>query len=115
MHLIEKSGAAGGIGVADVEDVTVVTMWGEVDAALREQASESMAAALTSPLRVVVDVSDVTFIDSSGLAFVLQLHLAATETGRRVTLHDPHGTVTDLLAMIGMADEIQPEGDPVRA
>jgi anti-anti-sigma regulatory factor len=51
----------------------------------------------------------VTFIDSSGLAFVLQLHLAATETGQRLTLRDPGREVVGRLDLIGMAGEIDLE------
>ncbi|MCC2307811.1 STAS domain-containing protein [Cellulomonas chengniuliangii] len=115
MHLIEKTDAAGGIEVDDAEGVVTVRMWGEVDAALREQASQTMAHALTSTARVVVDATEVTFIDSTGLAFILQLHLAAAEQGRRVTLRDPNRTVVGLLDMIGMGGELDLEDEPVTA
>jgi anti-anti-sigma factor len=99
----------GGIDVTTVPGRTVVRMWGEVDGALRAEASTSMAQALASSAPVVVDASGVTFIDSSGLAFVLQLHLAATETGQRLTLRDPGREVVGRLDLIGMAGEIDLE------
>ncbi len=99
----------GGIDVTTVQGRTVVRMWGEVDGALRAEASASMAQALASSAPVVVDASGVTFIDSSGLAFVLQLHLAATETGQRLTLRDPRREVVGRLELIGMAGEIDLE------
>lgn len=81
---------------------STIVLVGEVDAALREQASASMAAALTSGLPIVVDATRASFIDSSGIAFVLQLHLAAAESGLRLTLLDPSRVVRDVLDMVGV-------------
>lgn len=111
MGLIEQSEDVGGIDVVTGEGRTLVRMWGEVDGSLRDQASASMSLVLMASAPVLVDATDVTFIDSSGLAFVLQLHLAAAESGQRVVLRDPNGAVTDLLAMIGMSDAILLEDD----
>lgn len=105
----------GGIDVTSLHGRHVVRMWGEVDAALRADASASMAQALGSPAPILVDARDVTFIDSSGLAFVLQLHLAATETGQRITLRDPRREVLDRLELVGMAGEIDEEPEPAVA
>ncbi|WP_454050451.1 STAS domain-containing protein [Cellulomonas sp. Marseille-Q8402] len=107
MDLMENPATpAGGIGVTAERGRTVVRLWGEVDAALRAEASLSMAEALASTAPVVVDTADVTFIDSSGLAFILQLHLAATETGQALTLRDPDREVLSKLEMLGIADEL---------
>ncbi|UZN03502.1 STAS domain-containing protein [Cellulomonas sp. S1-8] len=84
----------------------VVCLVGEIDASLRESASASMGIALMSGLPLLVDASAATFIDSSGIAFVLQLHLAASEAGVDLTLHDPHRVLRDLLEMVGMGGEI---------
>ena len=111
MGLIEQTEATGGIDVVSGEGPTLVRMWGEVDASLRDQASASMSLVLMESAPVLVDATDVTFIDSSGLAFLLQLHLASAESGQRVVLRDPHHAVTDLLAMIGMSDAILLEDD----
>jgi anti-anti-sigma factor len=105
----------GGITVTPAHGRSVVRMWGEVDGALRTEASAAMAQALASTAPILVDARDVTFIDSSGLAFVLQLHLAATETGQRITLHDPHREVLDRLELVGMAGEIELEPEPAVA
>ncbi|GIG41578.1 STAS domain-containing protein [Cellulomonas phragmiteti] len=83
-----------------------VCLVGEIDASLRESASAAMGIALMSGLPLVVDSSAATFIDSSGVAFVLQLHLAASESGVGLTLHDPHGVLRELLDMVGMGEVI---------
>ncbi len=116
MDLIDTAPARlGGIAATSAHGRSVVRMWGEVDGALRADASASMAQALASTAPIVVDARDVTFIDSSGLAFVLQLHLAATETGQRITLRDPRREVLDRLELLGMAGEIEEEPEPAVA
>ncbi len=109
MDLTEDPTRLGGIDVTTAGGRTLVRLWGEVDAALRADASTSMAQALTSTAPIVVDATGVTFIDSSGLAFVLQLHLAAAETGQRLTLRDPHRELVDRLDLLGIAGEFELE------
>ncbi len=102
----DEAMAPNGIEVVVVDGSAWVRLHGEIDVALRDQASESMAAALSAPGPVVVDATDVTFIDSSGAAFVLQLCLAARESGQHVTLRDPQRVVLDILQMLGVAEEV---------
>lgn len=84
----------------------VVCLIGEIDASLRESASAAMGLALMSGLPLLVDASRATFIDSSGVAFVLQLHLAASEAGLELTLHDPNRVLRELLDMVGLGEAI---------
>ncbi len=96
-----------GIVYAPADGGVVVTMWGEVDAALRDRASEAMSYVLDTRGRVVVDVADVTFIDSSGIAFIIQLWPPIY--GREVVLRDPAPSIVELLDMIGMGGRIPVE------
>ncbi|AEE47817.1 STAS domain-containing protein [Cellulomonas fimi] len=109
MELIEHTAAAGTIRVEEQDGRSVVVLVGEIDAALRDEASATMGRALISGAPVVVDTTSATFIDSSGIAFVLQLHLAAREAGIPVSLRDPHRVLRDVLEMIGMGDELPAE------
>lgn len=109
MDPIDDSTRVGGIDVNTSQGYTLVRLWGEVDGALRADASTSMAQALVTDQPILVDATGLTFIDSSGLAFLLQLHLAAAETGQRVMLRDPARQVIDLLAVIGMDHEFDLE------
>jgi anti-sigma B factor antagonist len=107
MDLIEHAAAAAGtIRVEAQDDRTVIVLVGEIDAALRDEASVCMGLALVTGNPVVVDSTDASFIDSSGIAFVLQLHLAATEAGIPVTLRDPHRVLRDVLDMVGLSGEL---------
>lgn len=96
----------GDIDVAQETDGWVVRMRGEVDAGLRDAASAVMVQVIGRRAPGVVDLADVTFIDSSGLAFVLQLWSLGQEDGTSVVLRDPPGAVLDLLDVIGVGDRI---------
>ena len=120
MDLIEHAAAAGTIRVEPADERTVIVLVGEIDAALRDEASMCMGLALVAGNPVVIDSTLATFIDSSGLAFILQLHRLGEESGLPVALRDPSPLVVDLLEMIGMTHRIpvvhtlpDTPGDPV--
>lgn len=102
-------GEVGGIDVREDGERMLVRMWGEVDAALRDQASLAMVQCLQRARPVTVDAGGLTFIDSSGLAFVLQLHKVGRDEGMPLVLRDAPEMLLDLLDMIGMAGAIQLE------
>jgi anti-anti-sigma factor len=104
--------ARGGIEVADDEVTALVRLWGEVDATLRDQASAAMVELLRRGGPYVVDVAELTFIDSSGVAFILQLHRLAMDEGSTAVLRDPSGLVTDVLKLIGLSGAIPCEVGP---
>lgn len=90
------------ITVTHDDGTTLVHLLGDIDASLRDAASRCMVTVLRSDGPVTIDTSGVTFIDSSGLAFLLQLQGVASDAGRPVTLRDPSGVVLDLLALVGL-------------
>ncbi|KGM13195.1 anti-sigma factor antagonist [Cellulomonas bogoriensis 69B4 = DSM 16987] len=97
----------GAVAVTHTDDGSVVTLRGEVDAALRDEAGLAMAAVIAHGGPVVVDMAEVTFIDSSGLAFVIQLHrLSQEDPTQTCVLRDPPDLVVELLEMVGLGGEI---------
>ncbi|MBD8078532.1 STAS domain-containing protein [Cellulosimicrobium arenosum] len=106
MDTVSQTDDASGIAYAPSADGPVVTMWGEIDASLRDRASEAMGYVLDTAGGVVVDVADVTFIDSSGIAFIIQLYMLGEEEARHVVLRDPSANMLELLEVIGMAGRI---------
>ncbi|HWS57297.1 MAG TPA: STAS domain-containing protein [Actinotalea sp.] len=95
-----------GLEAVDLDGGTLVRMWGDVDAGLRGQASAVMARALQHGGPVVIDASEVEFLDSSGLAFILQLLKAGEEEGRPVVLRDPPTLVLDMIDLLGMTGQV---------
>ena len=106
--MIDSAPAAGTIRVEAQDTKTVISLVGEIDAALRDEAGACMGLALVRALPVVIDSTLATFIDSSGIAFVLQLHLAASEEQIPVTLLDPHRVLRDMLEMVGLSSALPP-------
>lgn len=104
--MVEDATAQGGIEVVDDPRRALVRLWGDVDASLRDQASMAMVGLLTRGGPYVIDVSDVTFIDSSGIAFVLQVHRMATDMGSTAVLRDPPVLVIEMLDLIGLGGTI---------
>jgi anti-anti-sigma factor len=104
-------GPSSGISARTSDDATVLVLWGEVDAALREAASDAMAAlaARGSTRPIVLDTRDVTFIDSSGIAFILQVYMLGQETATPVLLRAPSAAVSEVLEMVGMGGRIPVE------
>ena len=100
-----ESTAASSITSQDAEGTTHVVLCGEIDAALRDQASEAMLFVVAANHPVLVDVAGVTFIDSSGLAFLVQLHRLCGESGLDLELRDPSENILDLLEVLGMRGE----------
>lgn len=107
----------GGVAVSDEGDGCVVRLWGDVDAALRSQASAVMSQVLARTGPVVMDASRVEFIDSTGLAFLFQLVKVGAEDGRQVILRDPPVLLLDLLDVLDLSGEIpldfSPGGHPL--
>ena len=99
---VTSIGAIGGIHLNEEVGHSVVDMWGEVDGALRPEASVALASALDRDLPVVIDTSRVTFIDSTGIAFLVQFYTIGREEGLEVTLRNPPAVVSDILAMLGV-------------
>ena len=97
----------GRVSVTHDEHGSVVTLHGDIDAALRDEAGLTMAAVLAHGGPVLVEMSRVTFIDSSGLAFVIQLHrLGVEDESQPCTLLNPPDLVLEMLEMVGLAGEI---------
>jgi anti-anti-sigma factor len=107
-----KDAAVGGITVTETPEATVAHLWGEVDDALRQQAGTVLARALDRNLPVVIDTSRVEFIDSAGIAFLIQFCTIGREEGMDVTLHDPPRVVSEVLNLLGLSDLFDGEDHP---
>ncbi len=108
------SARTGGIELEPRAGVSVVSMWGDIDAALRAEASTALAGAFERDVPVVVDASRVTFIDSAGVAFLVQLCAIGRDEGLQVSLRNPPAVVADVLRMVGV-DDVIVEDEPSAA
>lgn len=82
---------------------TVLTIAGDVDCNRTSELS-SLFAESGDDHSVVVDVSGVTFIDSSGLRLFLDEHRRRDERGHRLVLRSPSSAMLRLLELTKLAD-----------
>ncbi|MCX4776170.1 STAS domain-containing protein [Streptomyces sp. NBC_01264] len=82
----------------------IVNIGGEMDidrAPLLQGALHTLITQPDCPPEVVLDLTELTFCDSSGLNAILRARLTAEAHGRHVTLHAPNRQVTKLLELTG--------------
>jgi stage II sporulation protein AA (anti-sigma F factor antagonist) len=102
---------AGGHGLvvarSDGAEGVRVTAAGEIDVASAPILAAELCAAIESGAAVVVDLGDVTFMDSSGLNALVMAHHAAPG---RISLGSVHPNVRRVLEIAGVADIFAPPG-----
>jgi anti-sigma B factor antagonist len=80
---------------------------GELDLAAASSLEEELGQALESGSKVIViDVTDLDFIDSTGLSVLVRAHQRAQETGLQLGLVNPGAQVERLLSLTGLAQRL---------
>lgn len=85
-----------------------LTLRGDVDAHTAGQLEASLVD-LRQAAEVRLDMSQVTFLDSSGLRVVIAAHKRLDEAGQALILADPSDVVTRLLEITGLRDHLRVE------
>jgi anti-anti-sigma factor len=80
---------------------------GEIDAHSAPTIRERVESAHGS--KVVLDLAGVTFMDSSGLRVILQLHQQAQAGGPELVITHPSRQVIRLFDIAGLSDLLQPD------
>jgi anti-anti-sigma factor len=110
------SGAAGiRIDVSSVEGATVVTVDGELDMATADHLVAAAAELPAGHEPLVLDLSNVSFLDSSGMRALLEVSDQAADRGRPTGLLHPSVAVTRLLDLVDLRsrfaeiDDVEPD------
>jgi anti-sigma B factor antagonist len=91
--------------VEEQSGCAVVRAAGELDTAEAPALSDAIAEAFTAGhRRVLVELSQVSFIDSTGTTALLREHRAADERGERLDLVAPSDQITRVFHMLGVDD-----------
>ena len=86
---------------------TTLTLAGEVDIATTPRLAVEMQALLADTRGpMIVDLGDVTFMDSTGLSLLLTLYRDAQAAGRPLAIVCPEGPVRLLFAVSGVEAEL---------
>jgi anti-sigma B factor antagonist len=84
---------------------TLVQFQGDLDVATNHYLHDAGTLALTNPscVELLLDLSEVTFIDSTGLNSLVRLRNAAIKRGTRLALVSPSPWVTRILDLTSLA------------
>ncbi|MFD9321486.1 STAS domain-containing protein [Streptomyces sp. NPDC060053] len=103
---IEKADRPGSLSVAHrvVDGVRVVTVHGEIDHDVKDVLREALLCedGAVPPLRVVADLSGVTFMDSSGINVFLAAHRQVTGAQGWLRIAAAQEPVLPVLRLVGV-------------
>ena len=86
----------------DVDGASIVVIEGELDLASASQFVELMSGLSSERVPVILDLSSVTFVDSSGVRALLDAERIVADKGRRLALLRPGVAVTRLLELVDL-------------
>jgi anti-sigma B factor antagonist len=89
----------------------VVSLAGECDLAARDELKTALLTAVERSPVVVVDLSAVSFLDSSGVHGLVTAYHAARKDSGQLYVVNAGGVVADLLDLTGVADLLGPPPD----
>ena len=92
------------VAVQRHDGTTVVVVSGEIDMAT---APKLRAHLVTAKGHVIVDLRAVSFLDSSGIAALVDARKRLTDAGGNLLLRKPEGIVRRALEIIGLAGWIE--------
>jgi anti-anti-sigma factor len=86
----------------------VLEVAGELDMAVAAPLLDTMLSAVLDDTGagVVVDLAEVSFMDSSGLAVLVELHRRVTDLGRCFSLRNAQPIVHRLIELSGVAEHL---------
>jgi anti-sigma B factor antagonist len=90
----------------------VLRIGGELDAATRARVEPAIVAAMTTASSVVLDLSELTFCDSSGIAMFIAAHEQANKNGTRLAIRHPRPPVRRVIELTGLDTVIPLESQP---
>ncbi len=94
------------IEVVPIEGGAVLTVAGEIDLLTADRLSEALWAAVARHALVVVDLTAVKFLSSSGLAALALAHRGAAKAGRALRLVASSRVTLRPIQITGLADQI---------
>jgi anti-anti-sigma factor len=102
-----------GLAIVQVNGHSDIRVTGEVDLATAPELRRRLDAVIAAGTgNIDVDLSDVAFLDSSGLAVLLAAHQAACDEHRRLTVRHPSKPVLRVLQVSGTVSVLMDGGKP---
>lgn len=98
-----------GLTVESREDgnAWVLTLAGELSLAEAQVLEQKLGEVLASAdSTIIVDLTDVAFIDSTGLSVLVRAHQQASEAGVQLGVVNPRAQAKRLLSLTGLAERL---------
>ncbi|MER6038481.1 STAS domain-containing protein [Streptomyces sp. NPDC001835] len=90
------------IAAAATDGIHVLTVAGEIDHHTGDALTQALSLSGTPRPRVVVDLRQVAFMDSTGINILIAAHRALTGAGGWLRLAGPTGVVLRTLQLVGL-------------
>ena len=90
------------------DDRVTVKLTGDIDLATADKVGEALTDALTLGKQVWVDLSAVTFLDSTGIRALVQAHRKAEGLGTQLYVHGAQQWVAKVLEVTGVGQLLAP-------
>lgn len=95
------------MGTRRYTDITVISVGGELDLETAPELQQQISALMDQGVRrFVIDLSDVTFCDSTGLSVFVRTKNTSDETGGDIRLASPQPGVRRILQISGLYDAL---------
>ena len=92
------------IHVGETEGIATVRVEGEIDIATRDELRDALEVFYGD---LLVDMSDVTFLDSSGISTLVLQRIRLEATNHRLRIVNPSTAVRAVLAITGLEEWIE--------
>ncbi|MDI1457029.1 STAS domain-containing protein [Streptomyces sp. ATE26] len=99
---IEQAAGQLSIVATATDGIHVLAVAGEIDHHTGDTLSQALDFSGASRPRVVVDLRQVAFMDSSGINILIAAHRALTAAGGWIRLASPTGAVMRTLELVGL-------------
>jgi anti-sigma B factor antagonist len=104
------------VDVDEREDHALIRAVGEIDASTADSVATAVSEALAAGhRRVLLDLGDMTFIDSTGLGMLVRSHRAADAASARFAVVHPTAQTRKLITVLGLDELLHVHDSPEQA
>jgi anti-sigma B factor antagonist len=91
-----------GVSIVNTGGEIVVAVSGEIDLTAAEELWQTVSAALTMSNRLVIDLTETTFMDSTALSMLARAYRELGQVPEAVTVRSPSPCARELLRISGL-------------
>jgi anti-sigma B factor antagonist len=88
--------------IEEDDGVVVVALGGEIDVVAVDELRQAVRKAASRSRRLVIDMTEMTFIDSSGLGVIARAHREFGQLREAIVLRSPNAAARRVLAISGI-------------